>query len=238
VLTTRTRHYSNTLDGGVDAMAARQRCVLVTGASRGLGLELCKQYAAAGWNVFAACREGADAASVRELISSSSADQGAIVPMQLDVCDAASVQALGTALDHGGVSIDILYNNAGVALGRSSAIASGPSFAYDDWELCLKTNVLGPTRVLEAVLPSLARGGGGGGGGGEEDRGGGGGGDRPFTVVNISSSLGSISRVNMGSAFSTSSMDMVYRSSKAALNMATVCAAAELQTSHPVGTGT
>jgi NAD(P)-dependent dehydrogenase (short-subunit alcohol dehydrogenase family) len=159
----------------------------------------------------------------------------------LDVCDAASVQALGTALDHGGVSIDILYNNAGVALGRSSAIASGPSFAYDDWELCLKTNVLGPTRVLEAVLPSLARGGGGGGGGGggEEDGGGegGGGGDRPFTVVNISSSLGRISRVNLGSAFSTSSMDMVYRSSKAALNMATVCAAAELRTLHPVGTG-
>ena len=74
----RTRHNVNTVHAGVDAMAARQRCVLVTGASRGLGLELCKQYAAAGWNVFAACREGAEAASVKELISTinSCADQG------------------------------------------------------------------------------------------------------------------------------------------------------------------
>jgi NAD(P)-dependent dehydrogenase (short-subunit alcohol dehydrogenase family) len=121
-----------------------KRVVLVTGASRGLGLELCKQYASAGWTVFAACREGASSASLQEIISN--APNPTIIPIELDVCDEESVEALGTALDRTHVAcIDVLYNNAGVALGRTSALTgdSNSRFAYDEWELSLKTNVLG-----------------------------------------------------------------------------------------------
>ena len=77
--------------------------------------------------------------------------------------------------------------------------------SYDEASKVYRALVVGPTRVLEAVLPSLVRGGGG------RD-------EHPFTVVNVSCGLGSISRV-MGGDFNTPSMDSVYRSTKAALNM-------------------
>jgi NAD(P)-dependent dehydrogenase (short-subunit alcohol dehydrogenase family) len=68
-------------------------------------------------------------------------------------------------------------------------------------------------RVLEACVPHLNPAG--------------------FTVVNMSSGLGSISRV-MGEGFNTLSQDIVYRSSKAALNMCTACSVGLLYKSNAV----
>lgn len=195
-------------------MSGRQ--VLITGASRGLGLELVKQYATGGGSaiVFAACRQGAEAPALKALLRELQrelASDTAVVPVRLDVTCPASVAALSATLSQHDASLNVLWNNAGIAVGRECQVSNG-TMDYDAWESCLATNVMGPTRVLETCLPHLD--------------------SKAFTVVNVSSGLGSISRV-MGGGFDTLSQDIVYRSSKAALNMCTVCSAAELKAKFP-----
>ncbi|XRB24955.1 dehydrogenase [Pseudoscourfieldia marina] len=178
--------------------------VLVTGASRGLGLELCRQHAQRGHKVFACCRTPADAHALNQLH---------LDVLPLDVTSDESATALAAKLDETHVALDILYNNAGVALNRK---ANMEDVNTDLWAECLNTNVLGPARVLKACIPALRR--------AENGK---------FKVVNISSSLGSIGRLADGVPVDLPATDVVYRSSKAALNMSTACTAVDLRKTDP-----
>jgi NAD(P)-dependent dehydrogenase (short-subunit alcohol dehydrogenase family) len=89
--------------------------VLVTGSSRGLGLEWCRQYADAGWRVFATCRHPAAADALRSLAQS----HPRLSVHRLDVTLPESVYALLAELQD--EAIDVLVNNAGVYLEKSSA---------------------------------------------------------------------------------------------------------------------
>ena len=82
--------------------------ILITGARQGLGLELARQCAAAGWRVLATCLEPGTAEDLDEL-AAAHPDRFSI--HQLDVTNHAEVEALGSALH--GTAIDVLYNNAG-----------------------------------------------------------------------------------------------------------------------------
>ena len=77
---------------------------LITGASRGIGFEFVKQYAAEGWTVIAACRSP-DQSALRQVV-------GDVRIELLDVSDFARVEALGKKME--GVPIDLLINNAGI----------------------------------------------------------------------------------------------------------------------------
>ncbi|MDH5305942.1 MAG: SDR family oxidoreductase [Myxococcales bacterium] len=115
--------------------------ILVTGANRGIGLELCRQLAARGDEVIAACRRSStalDALGVRVL-------------RDVEVTDEASVQALADAL--AGVSLDILVNNAGIFTRETL-----DDLDFDRIRRQLEVNALGPLRVTAALLPNLARG--------------------------------------------------------------------------------
>ncbi|NND69428.1 MAG: SDR family NAD(P)-dependent oxidoreductase, partial [Halioglobus sp.] len=90
------------LTGGL-AHASEQPTVLVTGANRGIGLELATQLKASGYNVIATARKPDQAPDLQALD---------VRVEQLDVTDAASVAALVERL--GGAGIDLLINNAGV----------------------------------------------------------------------------------------------------------------------------
>ena len=123
------------------ASAATPPTVLITGANRGIGLELARVFAAKGYTVIGTARDPADAKDL-----SAVADR--VEP--LDVTDAASVAALASRLQ--GVPIDILVNNAGV-FDRKDVTIDKVDFVM--MEQTFAVNTLGPLRVTQALLPNL-----------------------------------------------------------------------------------
>ncbi len=121
--------------------------VLITGAARGIGQELARQYVADGARVIATCRTEDAAAQLKTLLGTSDVH----TPL-LDVSDGASVAALAQSL--GGTTIDILINNAGV-LGEQYAFGT---MDYDAWTHAFAVNTMGPMRVTEALAGHLADG--------------------------------------------------------------------------------
>ncbi len=163
--------------------------LLVTGANRGLGLEVARQYAADGWRVYAACRDPGAAEDLRRLAAEYS---GRISVVALDVTDLASARAAAQAL--AGTPIDVLINNAGVGSPRNQKLGS---LDYAAWARVLDVNTLGPMRVTEAFLEHLAA-------GGEKK------------VVTITSGMGSIADNGSGGSYayrsSKAAVNMVVKS--------------------------
>jgi len=115
--------------------------ILITGAGRGLGYELARQYAADGWRVIGTVR-------------SAQAKLPAGVERQIvDVSDRKQIAALASALR--GMALDVLFCNAGISGKRGMALGS---FDYDSWEEVLRVNLLGAAAVTEALLPNILAG--------------------------------------------------------------------------------
>jgi NAD(P)-dependent dehydrogenase (short-subunit alcohol dehydrogenase family) len=121
--------------------------VLITGANRGIGLELARTYAKEGDRVFAFCRSPESAKPLNDLASSSA---GRVTVHAMDVADGASIAAATKVV--GDTPIDILINNAGVMGGNPQTLQS---IDFDAWIDALKIMTLGPFRVVQAFLPNL-----------------------------------------------------------------------------------
>ncbi|MGH6933013.1 MAG: SDR family oxidoreductase [Dongiaceae bacterium] len=119
--------------------------VLITGASRGVGLEFARQYAAEGWRVLATCRDPAAATQLKAI-------KGDMRVHKLDVTDEAGIAALAKSLD--GEAIDLLINNAGV-LPEDEQLGSTETKA---WLNTLLVNTIAPVHVVEQFVEHVARG--------------------------------------------------------------------------------
>jgi NAD(P)-dependent dehydrogenase (short-subunit alcohol dehydrogenase family) len=116
--------------------------ILITGAGRGLGLELARQYAEQGWTVIGTVRNAAGEAGLAKI--------GARA-IRLDVSDFPRVKRLPQEL--GGAPLDVLLCNAGVIGRRGTGLGS---FDYADWEALLRVNLLGAAAVIEALAENVA----------------------------------------------------------------------------------
>lgn len=174
------------------------RLAMVTGANRGLGLEISRQLAQKGLGVVLTARSGDAAEEAAKQLTKEGLN---VRSHQLDVTDLDNVKwAVGEIIEREG-AIDVLINNAGIAIDKGQKAAS-PDF--EAIRRTLDTNVLGAWHCCAAVIPQmLARGYG--------------------RIVNITSYLGSIT--SMGDT------NVSYRVSKAGLNALTRVLASELEDS-------
>jgi NAD(P)-dependent dehydrogenase (short-subunit alcohol dehydrogenase family) len=118
--------------------------VLIIGASRGIGLELVRQYRADGAAVSATARDDAGLARLQALGAKS---------LRLDVADTAGASGLAWQVD--GEAFDAVFYNAGVYGPRSSGLDTPTEAEFDQ---VMHTNVLGAMRVLPQVVDALAPG--------------------------------------------------------------------------------
>jgi len=123
--------------------------VFITGASRGLGLEFAKQYAADGWQVIATCRNPDQASELKAL----AAQKPSVSVEEMDVSDHEEVDRVAAKLAD--QIIDVLVNNAGIASNDFSAQMLG-GFDFDAWANLLRTNTFGPMKVSEAFMENVA----------------------------------------------------------------------------------
>lgn len=115
--------------------------VLITGANRGIGLELARHYAQEGWRVIGVCREASD-----EL----QALAGQVIA-EVDVTQDDGITRLTSEL--GDQPLDLLINNAGLL--RDEQLGS---IDFDSIRQQMEINAYAPLRVTEALLPNLREG--------------------------------------------------------------------------------
>jgi NAD(P)-dependent dehydrogenase (short-subunit alcohol dehydrogenase family) len=126
--------------------------VLIAGASRGVGLELTKQYAENGDDVIACVRD----ANAAELLDELASGADNITVQQMDVADPASIEAAAAAI--GDRPIDTLIISAGTVGGGRQTL---DDLDLDEWHRTLDINTIGPTLVAKAFKPNLVASGNG-----------------------------------------------------------------------------
>ena len=175
---------------------------LISGANKGIGLEIARGLARAGHHVLIGCRDTAAGEAAAAKIR---ADGGHADPLPLDVTDDASIAAAAATIGDRFGHLDVLVNNAGTALDGRTPAAPLRSVFRDTFEV----NVFGLACLTEAMAPLLGKSGHG-------------------RVVNVSSGLGSLALAVDPASPYAAIKPPAYNSSKAAVNMLTVIYAARL----------
>lgn len=186
-----------------------KRTALITGANKGIGLEICRQLAQEGVHVILSGRDvdlvhGAAATLVDEGLP--------VTPALLDVTDEHTFRDTQRYLEeHTGGRLDILVNNAAIRVER---YGRGPSEQpISDWTKTFETNLFGVVRLTQAFLPYVLR-------------------SPAGRIVNCSSLLASLTRHSDRESYTYSDTFKslpAYSASKSALNSWTVHLAYELR---------
>ena len=179
------------------------KVALVTGAGRGIGLEVCRQLAQRGMTVILTARDLEKAKAAAEQLVGEGLD---VIPKVLDVSNDKSVHGLVAELEQEFGTVDVLVNNAAAYADWSEMASSA------DLELAqgvLETNLFGAWRVCQAFLPLIGR-------------------SSHGRIVNVSSGSGSHGEPRFGLTTNRGSAAS-YSISKAALNALTAKLGAELE---------
>ena len=175
---------------------------MVTGANRGIGLEICRQLAQRGYAVILTARDPAKGRAAARVL----ADEGLDVTFRrLDVTDSAGIKRFVRHVRTKVGRLDVLVNNAAIYLEGGYVDDRPPESVFDESidkvRLTMETNLYGPYRLCQALIPLMLEGGYG-------------------RVVNVSSRSGQLNGMR--------GREAAYRMSKAALNALTCILAAEL----------
>ena len=154
-------------------MERNQKVAMVTGANRGIGLEIVRQLAREGVLVVLTSRDEAKGQAARKRLGAEGLD---VVYHQLDVTDLASVQRLRESLEVEYSRLDILVNNAGILLDNGIQVLD---VDLDMVRETVETNVCGPLLLCQALTPLMEKNGYG-------------------SIVNVSSGMGQLSDMGSG----------------------------------------
>jgi NAD(P)-dependent dehydrogenase (short-subunit alcohol dehydrogenase family) len=164
---------------------------LITGASRGLGLEFARQYAGSGWQVLACCRCPDHASDLKTLASLYA--PGCITLYQLDMACFDQIDALTELLSN--QPVDLLINNAGVYpdTDREDTV----TVDYDAWIETIRVNAMAPHKMVTTFAGQIAR-------------------SQQKKIINITSKMGSILDNTTGGSYlyrsSKAALNMIVRS--------------------------
>ncbi|WP_201744688.1 SDR family oxidoreductase [Neoaquamicrobium microcysteis] len=185
-------------------MMTTQRIALVTGANKGIGLEIARQLAQTGVHVLLGAR---DVARGRQAVASLASAGLDVEAIEIDLNDQKTIEAAAEAIGrrHGG--LDILVNNAGIVDAEDGPPSVATAAAA---RRLMETNFIGTLAVTQAMLPLLRRSSAG-------------------RIVNLATTLGSLSINGDPTSPYYDARLIGYNASKAALNMLTVQLAAELK---------
>lgn len=177
---------------------------LVTGANKGIGREISRQLAAKGILVLMGAR---DRERGEKAVADFRAQGLAVEFVQINVTSDPSVQRAAAEIERRHGRLDVLVNNAGIALDWCPA----SELSVDLFQKTFETKVLGAFRVTKAMLPLLQK-------------------SQHGRIVNISSGLGSLTRnAAPDGGLTIRNQLLAYCASKAALNMITIHFAKELK---------
>jgi len=177
------------------------RVSLVTGANRGIGLEIARQLAQSGNQVIVGARNIAQGEAAARMLSSNGAKA---FPAELDVTNETAIEKLVHKITSEVGRLDILVNNAGILIDESDLPGETNLKTV---RTTLETNLLGPWRLCQALIPLMKR-------------------NEYGRIVNVSSGAGALSEMS-GSLYAPA-----YSISKMALNALTIMFASELRDSN------
>ncbi len=120
---------------------------LVTGATKGIGLEICRVLADAGADIAAV---GRDDAGLAEVVRAIEGAERRAVPIKADLATVEGAEAAAKAALEAFGTIDILVNNAGIALVEPLLDAK-----VEDWDLTMAVNLRAPFIVARAIAPQM-----------------------------------------------------------------------------------
>lgn len=184
-------------------MPTAKKIALITGANKGIGLEVARELGQAGWTVLLGARNPALGQAAEANLRAEKLDAHFVA---LDVTEHHTITAAAAKIHSEFGRLDALVNNAGI-VDKQDGRATVASLAAV--ERVMRTNFFGQVAVTQAMLPLLRN-------------------AKTAKIINVSSGLGSIAR-NANPPWETRYSLLGYCSSKAALNLFTVQLAVELK---------
>ncbi|HSO07891.1 MAG TPA: SDR family oxidoreductase [Pelomicrobium sp.] len=152
----------------------KQKVAVVTGANRGIGLEIARQLAEKGVHVVMTARDRKKGEAAAQELRARKLD---VEFMPVDVTEPGTIAALAAALEKKFGGVDILVNNAGILPDPKGAKVMNEH--VDTFRAALETNTLGPLMLAQALAPLMKKRGGG-------------------RIVNLSSGLGQLEDMGSG----------------------------------------
>jgi len=123
-----------------------QKTVFITGATAGFGQAMARRYAREGWRLVLTGRRAERLAELQRELA-----PAPVHTLCFDVRDRAACEAAVQSLPAEFAAIDVLVNNAGLALGLEPA----QRCSLEDWEAMIDTNIKGLTYITRAILPAM-----------------------------------------------------------------------------------